>query len=80
VVVTVRFFSAHPSLAGVGELAVDLRAGATASDLLEALRERLGGFPDAKRVTFLVNSRAASVDTALADGDRVLILQILGGG
>jgi molybdopterin converting factor small subunit len=80
VIVTVRFFSAHKSLAGEDELSVELRTGATVGDLIQALRERLGGFPDASRITPLVNHRAATGETTLADGDRVLILQILGGG
>ena len=80
IVVTVRFFSTHKGLAGEDELSVELRAGSTVSDLIQALHERLNGFPDASRVTLLVNHRAATGKTALADGDRVLILQILGGG
>jgi len=78
--VTVKFFT-FKDLAGTSESVVDLPAGATVAALAGLLTERFPAlFPAADRAIFLVNDKIGSQDTALNDGDRVLLLQALGGG
>ena len=78
--VTVKFFT-FKDLAGTSESEVDLPAGVTVAALAGLLAQQFPAlFPAADRAIFLVNDRIGSRDTALNDGDRVLLLQVLGGG
>jgi len=78
--VTVKFF-AYKELAGRSEDVVELPAGATVAALAGLLAERFPAlFPPADRAIYLINDRIGGRDTALNDGDRVLLLQALGGG
>ena len=78
--VTVKFF-AFKDLAGTSESEVDLPARATVAALAGLLAEQFPAlFPAADRAIFLVNDKIGGRDTALNDGDRVLLLQVLGGG
>ena len=78
--VTVKFF-AYKELAGRSEDVVELPAGATVAALAGLLAQQFPAlFPAADRAIFLVNDKIGGRDTALNDGDRVLLLQALGGG
>ena len=78
--VTVKFFT-FKDLAGTSESEVDLPAGVTVAALAGLLAERFPALlPAADRAIYLVNDRIGGRDTALNDGDRVLLLQALGGG
>ena len=79
--ITISFVSQLRGLAGTDEASVELQSGATVALLIDALRGRFPAlFPAADRAAYLVNARHATPETVLRDGDRVLVLQILGGG
>jgi molybdopterin converting factor small subunit len=81
IAVTVSFVSGLGALAGTDEASIELPSDATVAVLIDALRKRFPAlFPMAERAVYLVNGRRAVPETALSDGDRVLVLQILGGG
>ena len=49
--------------------------------LIDALRARFPALcPVADRAVYLVNARRATPETPLSNGDRVLVMQLLGGG
>jgi molybdopterin converting factor small subunit len=78
--VTVSFFS-FSALAGVSGSTLDLQGEATVAELVGVLKEQFAGmFPQAERAIYLVNGQTGTRETPLKDGDRVLMLQILGGG
>ncbi|HNS53014.1 MAG TPA: MoaD/ThiS family protein [Anaerolineae bacterium] len=78
--VTISFFS-FSAQAGTSESTLDLPEGATMAALTGVLRQKCPSlFPQAERAIFLINHQAATRDTPLKEGDRVLMLQILGGG
>ena len=79
--VTVRFVSQLRDLAGTDEASVALQDGATLAGLVHGLRERFPAlYPAADRAIMMVNDRIATPETALRDGDQVLVLPVLGGG
>jgi molybdopterin converting factor small subunit len=79
--ITVRFMSQLQVLAGTGEAAVELSAGATAADLFQLLRESFPDiFPLAEQAIVMANHKIVAPETGLQDGDQVMLLQLLGGG
>lgn len=81
IAVTVGFVSGLRALAETDEASIELPGGATVAVLIDALRKRFPAlFPLAERAVYLVNARRADRETVLSDGDRVLVLQLLGGG
>jgi molybdopterin converting factor small subunit len=79
--VTVRFVSQLRDLAGTDEVSVALPEGATLSMLVGRLRERLPAlYPVADRAIMMVNHQIAAPEMVLSDGDRIMMLQVLGGG
>ena len=81
IAITVGFVSEFRELAKTDEASIELPGGATVASLIDALRRRFPAlFPVAERAVFLVNARNATPETVLSDGDRVLVLQVLGGG
>ena len=81
IAVTISFVSGLGALAETDEASIELSDGSTVASLIDALRGRFPVlFPAAERAVYLVNARRAAPDTVLSDGDRVLVLQILGGG
>jgi len=56
-------------------LTVDIAPGTTGLMLLEKIN-----IPPAKAFSFLVNGVRKSLDTVLADGDRVAVFPAVGGG
>lgn len=79
--VTVEFFSYFRQIVGADQLSVDLDDGAAIAGLLNSLSERFDS-PALKndRAVMMVNQKNALLETILKDGDRVLLLPILGGG
>lgn len=78
--VTVKFFS-YASLAGASRAEVELPEGTTVAGLARVLAVQYPAiFPTAERALYMVNHGTANRDTRLADGDQVLMLQVLGGG
>jgi molybdopterin converting factor small subunit len=79
--ITVKFMSQIRVLAGRGEAVVELPEGATVADLFGLLRETFSDiFPVAERAIVMVNHKIVALETALDDGDQVMLLQLLGGG
>jgi len=78
--VTVSFFM-FSALAGTSESELELPEGAAVAALAGVLKEQFAGiFPHAERAIYLVNGQTSTRETPLKEGDRVLMLQILGGG
>ncbi|HEX2923217.1 MAG TPA: MoaD/ThiS family protein [Chloroflexota bacterium] len=79
--VTVEFITPLNRAAGVSHALVMLPDGGTMNQLIAALREQFPAVsPAAERAMYLVNRTLAHRETVLTDGDRVLMMQILGGG
>jgi molybdopterin converting factor small subunit len=79
--VTVRFVSQLRDRAGTDQVSIALPDGATLSALVRTLRARLPALsPAIERAIVMVNHHIATPETALHDGDRVLVMQVLGGG
>lgn len=75
------FFASYRDLAGTAELEVELQAGATVSDLLDAVRAlapRLGELP--REPVVAVNEGYATLNARLAEGDEVALLPPVAGG
>jgi molybdopterin converting factor small subunit len=79
--VTVKFFSYCRIMAGTDKLSLGLPEGASIADLMEKLRRTLGK-PDLgkEKITFMVNQKQASLETALHDKDEIALLYLIGGG
>jgi molybdopterin converting factor subunit 1 len=80
-VVRSLFFASFRDLAGTGELAVVLPAGARVADLVAHLRRPgspLASIPE--RPAVAVNMEYAPLGTALADGDVVAFIPPVAGG
>lgn len=60
---------------GAAAVEVDIAEGATVASLLAQL-----GIPAERTKIVFVNSRAAELDRALADGERVDLFSAIGGG
>jgi molybdopterin converting factor small subunit len=79
--ITVKFMSQIRVLAGTGEAVVELPEGATVAGLFRQLRESFPEiFPVAEHAVVMTNHKIAAPETALSDGDQVMLLQLLGGG
>ncbi len=78
--ITVRFMGLVRHYAGRDEAAVELPEGATVADLVDALTGEPAILSNVDGATLLIGGRTVSMQTVLAEGDRVLILQSLGGG
>lgn len=79
--VTIEFVSPLNSPAGANRALVTLSEGGTLADLVGALCEQFPDlFPAAERAMFMVDKTLAHHETVLRDGDRVLMMQVLGGG
>lgn len=77
---TVRFMGLARHYAGRDEAIVELSEGATLADLVDALTGDLAILSNVDGITFMIGGKTVSMPTALAEGDRVLALQSLGGG
>ena len=79
--ITVEFVSPLNGIAGADRTLVTLPEGCTLARLIGALREQFPDlFPAAERAIFVVNTTLARPDTVLRDGERVLMMQVVGVG
>lgn len=76
---TVRYFAMFRDAAGVGEETLTV-AAATAADVLAAARERHGFREPAGHCKVAINDVMADWDSAVADGDTVLLFPPVAGG
>ena len=73
-------FATYRDMAGSDALEVELAPGATASDLVAALRSRPGLDRLPPEPALAVNEVYAPLSTALSDGDEVALLPPVAGG
>jgi molybdopterin converting factor subunit 1 len=77
----VRYFAAAREAAGTEAEDVELESGATVDGLLARLRER---HPDlvslAGTLRFAIGERFVTAETALSDGDTVVVIPPVSGG
>ena len=79
--VTIRLFARLRDLAGAGELACEVPAGARVSDVWRWLAERHPGLaPHASSVSAAINADSARMDAPVADGDEIAFLPPVSGG
>ena len=78
--VRVLLFALYRDLAGTEELEIELNPGATARELVEAVRRqpRLNVIPAAPALA--INHEYAPLSAILADGDEVALLPPVAGG
>ena len=78
---TVRLFARAKDLAGADVARVDLRDGASVTELRDALARRVPGLAGLlDRSALAVNGEFAAADRALAAGDEVALLPPVSGG
>ena len=79
--ITVKFSSFFRTLAGVDQEVLDVADGTTIQGLTSLLAERFRKLPlENEKTYFFINGQAPTHNQVLADGDRVLIFQLLAGG
>jgi molybdopterin converting factor small subunit len=79
--ITVEFISPLNSAAGANRTLLAVPEGGTLANLVGALREQFPNlFPAGERAMFMIDQTLARRETVLRDGDRVLMMQLLGGG
>ena len=79
--VTVKLFAHLRNIAGTDQLRVDLDEGATVAELLDHLSKTIDSPALTDNSTsVMVDHKNAVPETALKDGDEVLLLPIIGGG
>jgi len=79
--VTIRLFARLRDLAGTGELAREVPAGATVATVWRALASEFPAMaPYEASVSSAVNSEYARRETPVADGDEVAFLPPVSGG
>ena len=77
--ITVRYFAVFREHAGLGEETLELNA-VTALDVFEATRARHGSTEPQGHCKVAINDRMADWDTAVSDGDTVLLFPPVAGG
>lgn len=77
--ITVRYFAMFREHAGLGEETLELNA-VTALDVFEATRARHGSTEPQGHCKVAINDRMADWDTAVSDGDTVLLFPPVAGG
>jgi molybdopterin synthase sulfur carrier subunit len=77
--VTVRYFAAFRERAGVSEETLELD-GETALDVFEQTRDRHGSAEPSGHCKVAINDRMAAWDSAIDDGDVVLLFPPVAGG
>jgi len=77
--ITVRYFAMFREHAGVATETIEIDA-ATARDVFDATRERHGSSEPTGHCKVAINDEMADWDTAVADGDEVLLFPPVAGG
>jgi molybdopterin converting factor small subunit len=79
--ITIKFSGFFRALAGVDQKVLDVDDGATIQGLTRLLAEKFQNLPlEDERTQFFVNGQLSAHNQVLAEGDRVLIFQMLTGG
>ena len=79
--ITVKFSSFFRTLAGVDQEVLDVADGTTIQVLTSLLAEKFQNLPlENERTHFFVNGQASTHNQVLAEGDRVLVFQLVAGG
>ncbi len=78
--VRLRLFASYAEAAGRAELELTLAAGATAADVLAAVRHEPWAARLPPRPAVAVNLRYAAPDATLRDGDEVALIPPVAGG
>ena len=78
--VSVLLFASYADALGAGPHALDLPAGSTAADVVQALRGRPGSASLPAAPLLAVNQRWAAAATTLTEGDEVALLPPVAGG
>jgi len=79
--VRVRFFAAPREALGMGEIEIELPAGATVGELIDLLTEEYPVLRSYTRfISVAVNRAYVGMQTKLHDGDEVACLPPVGGG
>lgn len=76
--VRILLFAAYKDIAGTGELALDLPAGARALDAVTLLRSSHSRIPECPVVA--INQEFSSLDAQLEEGDELALLPPVAGG
>jgi len=74
--ITVRFSSLFRTLAGVDQEVLDVADGKTIQGLTSLLAKKFQN----KKTYFFINGQVSTHNQVLAEGDRVLVFQLLAGG
>jgi len=78
--VTVRFFAHLKEEVGIECEQLELCAGSSINDLVEALRERYPSLRNDEKYLIAVNSVRSKLDRRLAEGDVIALLPPVSGG
>ena len=79
--ITVKFSSLFRTLAGVDQEVLDIADGTTVRGLISLLAKKFQNLPfENEKTYFFVNGQVSTHNQVLAEGDRVLIFQLLAGG
>lgn len=78
--VHVRLFASYREAAGVGQLDLELRPGATASDAISELSRRHPIIAAGRSVVIAKNREYVNADEPLVDGDEIALIPPVSGG
>ena len=78
--IRVLLFALYRDLAGTEELEIEIRSGATAAELVDAVRKHPGLSILPPSPALAINQEYAPLATALNEGDEVALLPPVAGG
>lgn len=78
--VRVRLFASYREAAGVGQLQLDLPAGATVRDVIAELSRRHPSISGARELVIARNREYAGLDDGIGDGDELALIPPVSGG
>ena len=79
--ITVKFSSLFRTLAGVDQEVLDIAHGTTIQGLTSLLAKKFQNLPlENEKTYFFINDQVPAHNQVLAEGDRVLVFQLLAGG
>lgn len=78
--IRVLFFASLRERTGKKEMALEVAAGTTASELLEQLRRDVPGMTDAGRISLAVNEEYCEPHQQIRDGDEIALIPPVSGG
>jgi len=78
--ITILFFGVAQDIAGVRQMPLELKDGATAIDLRNALANRFAGLDEGLAYALAVNEKLCTESHVLCDGDVAAVLPPVSGG